>query len=242
MKKYIKLVSLIFAFLTIGHGHTLLCYTKGLFIGSIQFPTTLHHVPAMRIFCGGNKIPCEKNDVSKRLTFTIPEDKRRTLFPLIVTEHVQWEVEDDSNTIKCLKISPKQAYKFYILELLKVAKSDEQIDKQSRRSHLYEDVAYTYEWLIHEEKNALSDGKIPDDAIVVYFKPEYVQTLKGGTAFELPRIMIKKDIAKLAGSEEKLHETSKSLLLSSLDLNAIHANVEAKVTQEYHRTLITLVT
>lgn len=247
MKKCINLVSLIFSFLTIGHTHTLLSYTKGLFIGSIQFPTTLNHVPAMRVFCGGNKISCEKNDVSKRITFTIPEDKHRTVFPLIITENVKFEVEAGSNTVKFLKIPPRQRYKLYMLELLKVAKADApQPSKTTRVSHLYEssetDLLYSYEWLIHEEKNSLVDGRLPDDAIVVYFNPEYVQSLKGGNAFELPRIIIKKDVAKLAGSEEKLHDISKSLLLSSLDLNAIHANVQAQVTQEYHRTLITLVT
>ena len=246
MKKCINLVSLIFSFLTIAHTNTSWSYTKGLFIGSIQFPITLHHVPSMRVFCGGNKITCEKNDVSKRITFTIPEDKHRTQFPLIITEHVQFEVQEDSNTIKFLKIPAKQRYKLYMLELLKVAKEDtSETKKPARGSSLYAstlDSSYSYEWLIHEEKDSLIDGKIPDDAIVVYFKPEYVQSLRGGNAFELPRIMIKKDIAQLAGSEEKLHDFSKSLVISSLDLNAIHANVQAQVTQEYHRTLITLVT
>lgn len=246
MKKCINLVSLIFSFLTIAHTQTLLSYTKGLFIGSIQFPITLNHVPSMRVFCGGNKISCEKNDIAKRITFTIPEDKQRTQFAVVITEHVKFEVVEGSNTIEYLKIPAQQPYKMYMLELIKVAKEEPtESKKPTRGSSLYastQDSAYSYEWLIHEEKGNLVDGRIPDDAVVVYFKPEYVQSLKGGNAFELPRIMIKKDIAQLAGSEEKLHDFSKSLIISSLDLNAIHANVQAQVTQEYHRTLITLVT
>jgi len=244
MKNRINLVSLIFVFLTIWYAHPVSSYTKSVFIGSIQFPHTLQSVPAVRVFCGGNKISTEKNDVSKRITFTIPEDKRRTQFPLIITENVQFEVEEDSNTIKCLKIPGKQKYKFYMLELLKVEKpSNPESEKPMRVSHLYNPAtSYTYEWLIHEEKGPLTDGRIPDDSIVVYYKPAYIQELKGGNAFELPRIIIKKDIVQLAGSEEKLHDTSKSLILSSLDLNAIHANILPEVTQESRRTVITLVT
>jgi hypothetical protein len=247
MKKCINLVSIIFSFLTIAHLQTSCTYTKGLFIGSIQFPTTLEQVPSLRIFCAGNKIACEKDEVAKRITFTIPEDKQRTEFPLVIAEKVQFEVLEDSNTIKFLKVAPGQAYKLYTLERIRVAKesTEESNDRTLRKSHLYASIpesSYTYQWLIREEKNNLIDGKIPDDAIVVYFKPGYIQSVKGGSAFELPRIIIKADVAQLAGSEEKLHDFSKSLVLSSLDLNAIHANVQAQVTQEYHRTLITLVT
>lgn len=250
MKKYINLVSIIFSFLTIGHGHTLLCYTKGLFIGSIQFPTTLESLPSVSIFCSGNKIAAEKNNVSKRITFTIPEDKRRTIFPVIITENAQWETEDTSyiaddnhlcvnNTVKWLKVPNKQKYKFYTLELVKIAKESE---KKGRVSHLYEEVEYTYEWLIHEEKYLPTNGRIPDDSIVILYKPEYVHMLKGGSAFELPRIIIKQDVLKLAGSEEKLSDASISCAAASIDLNAIHANIVSEVTQENRRTVITLVT
>lgn len=241
MKKRINVVSLIFVFLTINSSQALLAYTKALFIGSIQFPADLVMVPAMRVFCGGNKITCEKDNVAKRITFTIPEDKRRTIVPLIITQSVQFEAESGTNTIKCLKLAPQQPYKMYTLELLKVAKKAE--EKTLALPHLADqDLGYVYEWRINQEKGTLIDGIIPDDAVVVYFNPEYVDTLSGGNGFELPRVMIKKNLLALVGSEEKLHDFSKSLILSSLDLNAIHANVESQVTQEYHRTLITLVT
>ena len=128
-----------------------------------------------------------------------------------------------------------------MLELIKIAK-EHNTEKTSRASHLYQDVEYTYEWLSHEEKNIPANGRIPDDSIVVCYKPEYVQSLKGGNAFELPRIIIKKDIVKLAGSEEKLSDISVTLAAASIDMNAIHANIVSEVTQENRRTLITLVT
>ena len=243
MEKRINLVSLIFVFLTISSNTLLLSYTKGLFIGSIQFPADIALVPSIRVFCGGNKIACEKDNVAKRISFTIPEDKRRTIVPFIITQSVQFEVEKDTNTIKYLKLPQRQSYKLYILELLKIAKKyDCQEERTSVAQRADQDLGYVYEWKIREEKNSLSDGRIPDDAVVMYFNPEYVETLSGGNGFELPRVVIKKNLLALAGSEEKLHDFSKSLVLSSLDLNAIHANVESQVTQEQHRTFITLVT
>lgn len=243
MKNRISLVSLIFVFLTIWYAPPILSYTKSVFIGSIQFPSSIQTIPPVRVFCGGNKIGTERNDVSKRITFTIPEDKRRTEFPVVVAEKVEFVTEDASNTIKYLKIPAHQQYKFYMLKLLKMEKETNDAQKSERVSHLYaQSIDYDYEWCIEEEKGRLPNGRIPDDSIVVYYKPEYIQKLEGGSAFELPRIIIKKDILRLAGSEEELHNLSKSLVLSSLELNAIHANVLPEVTQDNRRIVITLVT
>jgi hypothetical protein len=238
MKRHINLVSLIFSFLTIIGSYPLLGYTKGLFIGSIQFPSALKSVPDIRIFCGGNKITCEKDNAAKRISFMIPEDKHRTIVPLVIAESVEFEVVKESNTIAYLKIPAGKPYKLFMLELQKVARK---IDPESR-SHVYHEDDFTYEWNVRVEKNLFANGRIPDDSVVVYFNPDYIATLSGGNKFELPRIMMKKNLLALAGSEEKLHDFSTSLILSSLDLNAIHAHVESQVTQEYHRTLITLVT
>lgn len=238
MKKHINLVSLIFIFLTIIGSFPLVAHTKGLFIGSIQFPSALNNVPDIRVFCGGNKISCEKDNVAKRITFMVPEDRHRTIVPLVIAETVEFEVVKNSNTIAYLKIPAGKPHKLFMLELQKVAKK---VDPESR-SKVYHEDDFTYEWDIREEKALFAQGRIPDDSIVVYFNPDYIATLSGGNRFELPRIVMKHNLLALAGSEEKLHDISTSLILSSLDLNAIHANVESQVTQEYHRTLITLVT
>ncbi len=210
-------------------------YAKGLFIGTVQFPSTVQEIPSLYVFSSGNWISCEKNNTTKRVTFTLPEDKRRTIFPIVITENVQWEMEDNSNTVKYLKIPHKQAYKLYTIELIKYT-------NEPKASGSHQGTPYTYEWIIEEETSTLKDGRLPDDAVVIYFDPAYIESLEGGSAFELPRIVIKKSIASRAGSEKKLRDLSDLLALSSPDLKAIHAKVETQVSQEAHRTLVTLVT
>src|ERR1700722_20372970 len=100
MKKIIQIVSPILACLTIGYSTQIQAYTHAVFMGSIQFPKTITDLPMMRIYCAGNKIKCETNEPGKRITFALPEDKRRTIFWLIITEKFLFASEQ--NTIKYL--------------------------------------------------------------------------------------------------------------------------------------------
>jgi len=96
----------------------------------------------------------------------------------------------------------------------------------------------SYEWIISEEKIA-ENGKIPDDALIIIFNPDFVQNLKGGTELELPKIIIKQNILEIAGgSEEKLHEEEVILLMSSLDLNLIHSKITPQIQQKPSKKLV----
>lgn len=248
MKNRTLLVSTIFLSLTIGTTHLCMAYGKGLFIGSLQFPKSVHKVPNVRVYCGGNKaLNCETSDSAKSATFTIPEDKRRTHFSVVITETFSWESIEDTNTIKFLKIDEDQAYKFYRLELVKKEQPaldfENNYPYQSQNKKPKQDTA-TYEWIIQQETLSFDDGwRIPDDAIIVCFNPEYVDKLKGGSVVELPKIVVKNNVLKLAGSEDMLHAKSIELLLASLDTDALHANIQQEVKQDYQRrTRVTIIT
>lgn len=233
MKKPLSLVSLILCILTIGHNEAL-AFTKALYMGTVQFPKDIKIIPPVRVYCAGNKIKAETNDTAKRITFAVPsEDKRRSHFTLIITETIQFESEE--NTIKYLKIKSGQSYKFYSLELVKKEMHSDDTEGYLKPKEP------TYEWVVQEQKISLIDGHIPDDAIIICFKPDYVKSLEGGNAVEFPKIIIKNDILQLAGSEAKLDDLSIKLLLSSLDSDAIHANLQQEVKQDYQRTRITLI-
>ncbi|MCX5922820.1 MAG: hypothetical protein NTX86_05860 [Candidatus Dependentiae bacterium] len=238
MKKLIALVSPILITFTICHTNITLSYAKGLLIGSIQFPASLTSIPELRVYRGGNKVACETHEAAKKISFAIPEDKTRTQFSLVITvppsnikKEQQFKSVKDTNVIEYLTVQPKQTYKFYCLELLAFEEDEENI---------------THRWIIKEQKNGLVGGRIPDDAIIVYYKPEWIGSVEGGTVngnvIELPKIMIKENIIQLAGSAIKLKETSESILISAMDLDAIHSTFKKEILQNKLCTRITILT
>lgn len=232
MKKHLFLVSLILFILTIAAPQTAFAYAKGLFMGTVQFPKTLTDIPNFRIYCGGNKIKGDINKNAKRVTFALPEDKKRTSFTLIITETIQFESEE--NTILYLKLADNQPYKFYSLQMIKIENEDFDKEKAVRKEP-------TYEWIVEEQKVSLEDGRIPDDAIIICMNPKYIEKLEGGNAVELPKIYLKNDAVQLAGSESKFDDNWAKILLSSLDTDAIHANLQQEVKQDHQKTRITII-
>jgi hypothetical protein len=218
-------------------------YTKAVLMGTIKFPKDITSIDPIRIYCQGMIIPTETNNSTKTISFTLPfEEKRKTTFNLLITENIAYERAEE-NTIRYLKISPHQSHKFYALELIKDnnQKIDDFTFAHNAKDEKKKNQEVTYHWRIDEQKIEGS-GRIPDDTIIVYYKPEYVDKLEDGNSVELPYIIIKDDIVKLAGSEANLHEKSTSLLLSSLDLDALHAPIHQEVKQEYQRSRVTMIT
>lgn len=231
MKKLIALVSPILVVLTIAQTQPAYA-AKTLFMGAIQFPKSLFTMPDLRIYYGGNIIKYEKNLGNNSISFSFPDDKRRTEFYVLVTETIKFSAID--NTIEYIKIPTNQAYKFYTLNLIKTENNDPTPEQLKSKQDLA-----TYTWTIAE--TALKNGRIPDDAIIVCYTPQYVKSVEGGSAIALPKIIIKDNVLELAGSEDKFMDSSIALLLSSLDTDAIHANIHQEVKQDYQhkRTIVT---
>jgi hypothetical protein len=155
------------------------------------------------------------------MSFAIPGDRQRFYFDIIVTPKIGYKVHE-LNTIKYLTIPQEQAYKWYRILLVKKA-IVENNKGQSTQS--------PYGWEIHKLFFGHgSDRRIPDDAIIICYNPDFVEDLKGGNAIDLPSVIIKSNLVDLVGSEHTLHEKSIELLLSSLDFNALHSTIE----QELH--------
>ena len=109
---------------------------------------------------------------------------------------------------------------------------------EDNKTNKTEEHETTYSWYITESSDELDQGKIPDDTIIVCYDPEYVDKLEGGTNIDLPRIIIKDNILELVGSEDKLHELSTTLLLSSLDSDSMHSKIEHEVKQNNQTMLV----
>lgn len=198
--------------------------SKMLFMGTIQFPHTLQLIPDVRVYCAGNKIKCENQQDSKRISFGIADDRQRTMFHILITNKIN--VEATENTIKYLKSS--KSYKLFRMQL---------VQKES----FGDDAQALYDWDIQELRLG-KNKRLPDDTIIIFYNPAYVDALKGGNAIELPTIHIKPNLLDIVGSEKKLHEISDELLLSSLDYEPIHARIKQELQANYQQKTILAVT
>ncbi len=210
---------------------------KGLFIGNILFPSTLEMVPNIRIYYAGRKIVCETDDCGKKLTFTIPEQKQRTFFFMLVTPDVEFCSHE--NTVPFLKLKKNAPYKFFVMELIQVEAPKKR--KKPWANPLEKNMEYT--WTIKQIELQLPDGRIPDETIIVRYHPDYIYALEGGNNIEFPKIIIKPDIIKLVGSEKKLHEHSNRWFLAALNTDTIHDTVPSEVRMNPHaKTVLAMTT
>lgn len=192
-----------------------------LYMGTIQFPRDLEELPEVRIYHCGHKIKSNGYKTNKSMTFAIPGDRQRFYFDIIITPQIGYKVQEH-NTIQYLTIPQEQAYKWYRILLVKKAIIEGSKEKSAQSP---------YGWEIHKLFFGYgSNRRIPDDAIIICYNPDFVEDLKGGNAIDLPTVLIKSNLVDLVGSEHTLHEKSIELLLSSLDFNALHSNIE----QELH--------
>src|SRR5689334_3690129 len=75
-----------------------------LYSGTIQFPADVHAVPSIRVYFCGTKAQTEH--VGKSVCFSIPEDRQRLNFWLLITEYLSFE-QSEGNTIKHLQVDTK---------------------------------------------------------------------------------------------------------------------------------------
>jgi len=198
-----------------------------LYMGTIQFPRELEALPEVRMYYTGHKIKPEYHTTNKHISFSIPGDRQRFYFDIIITPSISYKIHDH-NTIKYLTIPQEQAYKWY--RMLLVKKAIVTPNKDQTQS--------PYGWEIHKLFFGYgSDRRIPDDAIIICYNPDFVEDLKGGNAIDLPTVLIKSNVVDLVGSEHSLHEKSIEMLLASLDFNTLHSTME----QEIHHGQKTIV-
>lgn len=200
-----------------------------LFTGSIQFPKTLTTIPAdLRIYCAGNIITCQIDNKGKRVLYTIPTDRSQERFFLLIVEPDSLDMVMDENTVKYWKIKPRRPYKFYTLTLKEIVSESPQ-NRPIQTDHL---------WLIKEERLPLGNTRIPDTAIIICYNPSFVNMLRGGNVVRLPEVIIKPEISEFA-----LHAQSTEILVSCLDIDALHAKLHQKIKHDPAiKTTVTLTT
>lgn len=195
----------------------------------VQFPTTLKAIPPIYMYYCGSPIKPDDYNTRNKLLFSFLENRMRTRFWLVVTDTMPKLEMLIDNTVDYLKIDSSRNYKFYALTLMaKEIANTEKIE---------------YVWNVQEGPIPAKNGRLPDDTLILNYNADFVDRLEGGNAIELPTIVIKQDIVKLAGSEKSLDLLHEQSIMTAIDYNAIHAPLEQEVC--YHsdpKTIITITT
>lgn len=195
-----------------------------LMIGAIQFPQSIQTVPTIRIYSCGKKIPlqlCMPDHESKQFMFHIPQiTMQQTQFHILVTPEIHFSHKNSTlerNTIDYLKVPSHQAYAFYELTLAPTKDSSNNT---------------THSWTIDKKNLDTTTGKIPDEAIIICYDPSCIDSLSGGSTFELPTINFKPNLLTLLGSEHELQKLSNKMLLSAIDSDTVHATIRPRYQQK----------
>jgi len=192
---------------------------KALRLGTIQFPHSIRTVPSIRVYYAGQKVPTQIDSESKKITFTVSANEQR--LHVVVTPHPTFKMVKDENTIECLKVDTDN-YKYFFITFVKKSNKKEGITT----------IEPEYEWNIKSEP--LHNGRIPDDALIICYDPQYINAVNGGNAFELPYIQIHDNILQLVGSESQLQDLSTKLLLSCIDFDTVHATIHREIKRQGH--------
>lgn len=202
-----------------------------LMLGTIQFPSSIPNVPSIRIYCGGQIVPCTIDHDNKTVSFNVPKYAQQFHFSLLVAEKISFGHSNskyqspENNIPSYIKLENGQPYKLYSLLLVP------EINQENSDTRL------RYTWRIKQE--ALSDGdlKVPDDAIIVCYNPDWIQSVKGANPFELPTVEITHNLLQLCGGEKSFSEKSTKIMLAALDSDTMHAIQNKKHIKQHENRL-----
>lgn len=209
-----------------------------IFGGTIQFPRSVTKVPDIRIYRSGSIIDAAIDNTSKKISYSISDDRSQNMFTLLIAESKALSAEVDENTIKYWKVKPRHPYKFYSLMLKEVVANNQSTSSRTQAQQS------PFIWAVKEHTLTFNNGRIPDNTIMVCYNPDFIDTISGGSIVNVPSIVIKPDILRMVGSEVILHEKSVEMLLSSaLDYDSLHSHVKQTVKLDYpNKTVVTLTT
>lgn len=195
-----------------------------LFTANIQWPVHLQNTPSIRAYHMGKKIPTEVHEDAHRVSFSINVPANRTILYLIVTPQIEFACQD--NVVKCLTLCPRQAHRVYVLELIA---PENALDPQSKRFSLTSIDQTTPHWQVKEMIAPISNARIPDESLIVCLDPYWIQSVEGGNIVELPKITIRNDIVRIAGSQDKVQEEAAKWLIAAINTDTIHGTLDKEV-------------
>jgi len=177
-------------------------------VGSIAFPSSLASVPSLRVYYCGQKIATDTFGSTIRFTVNKESDNER-MYVLVTTKirpvSARLGMGDHLiNTIDHLRVPNGQTYKFYALV------RDKRVDGSSR-------------WRV-ERKLTLNESRcIPDDTLIVLWRPDCIAKLEDDSTQIFPRLVCKDDTVTRFGSEQLLHEFATEMWMEAINSDFFHA-------------------
>lgn len=179
-----------------------------LFSGTIQFPHNIKSVPSLFIFSQGSRIQGSPDDLSHTFNYAINRPRTVQRFHIVITEHLLFD-KAELNTIQCWRVDTTKPYKFY---------SFTRVLDQTAAKNNAENAQPQVRWEIQLHDLTPYGGRLPDDAIIIYYDATLVGSVRADNPFEWPTIVIKPDILATLGSEESLHDLSEKIMLAAMDI------------------------
>jgi hypothetical protein len=210
IKKMVSVVVLGFLYNSVALGHAV-----SMLFGTIEFPRTVKTAPQYEIFYEGQKIRPEID--GNKLLFNIPINRMLNRFFILFVEDPSYVLKQSDgafqqNTIDYLKSGT--VYRIFELQL--------------------QGTAWRY-----AERLLAEDRAIPDNTIIIYMPPHYIDKLVGGKGLQLPHIMIKENIIELlSGSLEALQKKANELSIAAIDMNTFHVPAQEAIWVAGNRRII----
>ena len=196
------------------------------FVGKIIFPYIISEEPC--IFYKGNRIPVYKqynDDGSTLFTYEVCEDKKAQNVSFVVCPRL--DLETESNTIYFLKLNETIPYTF--------------LDLTGTRTYSPTGGLAQFSWSAQEKKvTADTAYKLPDDVIIFFFNPEYVQFVvkswsQDANVRMLPDCVIHKHVARDVVQKELIQAQ-----FVATDMKTVHAGFHGGQKKQYGRIIATM--
>ncbi len=192
-----------------------------LLVGKLQFPKTIKTVPFLPLWCSGFLLKREVDHKTKELIFQVPQYQQQTSFYFLVTETVKPAKLNAStlqNNLVYLSIPEHTPYKLYYFESKKPGKE-------------------SY-WTIEEHLLHHPDQRIPDNTIILLYRPDAIAKIEGGSQFELPTITFINHLVTLFGSEKEMASYTDLCAAASISINTFHSFFPQSIKFDKNRTLV----
>lgn len=206
-------------------------FSPVMFSGSMKFPLLLKKVPSVRVYWSGHRIACSVDEQTKTVNFSIPGLASQHGLYLVIAKDIC--LKSDHNVVFYLYLKKQSPYKFYYLQ------RKGHYDEATRRMKLGWNVKELA--LLEDTEGNL---RLPDDAIVIYYEPKFIEGLDtlSDNPLDLPRINVVDDILSLVGSEKLLHSTSDTLLCTALTMDTIHRELDQDIRPSIDHKVISTIT
>ena len=205
-----------------------------LLLGTIQFPRSFkQEIQEVPILYRGDPAPTQVDQANKNITFSLLRESSQFSFKLLIAEPQSIEQKlltsdyqaDPTNlTVGSQHVKSKQKYRYFMLTFVP------DISKDATR-HI------TYTWHI-QETLLDKDRKIPDDAIIMYSVPHWVDKLYVTSGFNFPTIQMREDIIQLTGSEEEFKKKLNEIACARMDTKLFEGEKQKIAMKKVGNTII----